>query len=340
MKNLFDYATKELSQDAFLMWLFANYDDPKIGILANDILGTFCNFEEDERIQELSVEAQWCKVDIAVWFKTNKRENVALFIEDKTYSNEHNQLSVYDSHIDILTDRTIYKIFYKTDFIDRDERTRIKLTNEKNKTDWRIFDIFNIVSLFEKYQNVDNLIVSQYVEHIKNIQEAVTNCTLPTQDGTQIDFLKWEAFFRNAIVPNLISSDNLCWWVSRSNYSYVYFAVGKNNGENDFAMPYLEVRSRDCIGECKDGVIGYFQVRLLCYGVKEEDFYRNGDNLIENIRKSEFICKHLRWHKNGVESFPKQLGYSQKIPVHNQEEFVALAKHYLEEYQKVMYNWH
>ena len=46
MKNLFDYATKELSQDAFLMWLFANYDDPKIGILANDILGTFCDFEE------------------------------------------------------------------------------------------------------------------------------------------------------------------------------------------------------------------------------------------------------------------------------------------------------
>ena len=26
MKNLFDYATKELSQDAFLRWLFENYD--------------------------------------------------------------------------------------------------------------------------------------------------------------------------------------------------------------------------------------------------------------------------------------------------------------------------
>ena len=26
MKNLFDYATKELSQDAFLRWLFENYN--------------------------------------------------------------------------------------------------------------------------------------------------------------------------------------------------------------------------------------------------------------------------------------------------------------------------
>ena len=26
MENLFDYATKELSQDAFLRWLFENYN--------------------------------------------------------------------------------------------------------------------------------------------------------------------------------------------------------------------------------------------------------------------------------------------------------------------------
>ena len=29
MKNLFDYATKELSQDAFLRWLFENYNCKK-----------------------------------------------------------------------------------------------------------------------------------------------------------------------------------------------------------------------------------------------------------------------------------------------------------------------
>ena len=30
MKNLFDYATKELSQDAFLRWLFENYTPSRV----------------------------------------------------------------------------------------------------------------------------------------------------------------------------------------------------------------------------------------------------------------------------------------------------------------------
>ena len=41
MKNLFNYATKELSQDAFLMWLFENYDDSELGEIANALLGNF-----------------------------------------------------------------------------------------------------------------------------------------------------------------------------------------------------------------------------------------------------------------------------------------------------------
>lgn len=30
MKNLFDFATKELSQDAFLRWFVSNYEDSKL----------------------------------------------------------------------------------------------------------------------------------------------------------------------------------------------------------------------------------------------------------------------------------------------------------------------
>jgi len=338
MKNLFDYATKELSQDAFLMWLFENYDDPIIGNLANDILGTFCEFEEDEQIKELSVKPQWCKIDISVWIKTNKQD-IALFIEDKTFSNEHSQLTVYDGYIDKISDRKVFKIFYKTDIVDVDERERIKSANKENKSDWRILDIFDIIPLFKKYQDIDNLIVLQYIEHIKSIEEAVTNCELPMRDSTQIDSLKWKAFFREEVAPNLISTDDLCWWVEKSNYSYVYFGVRKYNRENDSAIPFLEIRSRDCIGEYKDGIIGYFQVRFLCYGVKEKDFYRNIDKLKGNINKSKFISKNLKWHKKRKDIFPKQLGYSEKLPVHSKEEFISLAKLYLEEYERIMSDW-
>lgn len=37
-ENLFDYATKELSQDAFLRWLLENYSDPIVGHAAIKLL--------------------------------------------------------------------------------------------------------------------------------------------------------------------------------------------------------------------------------------------------------------------------------------------------------------
>ncbi|MCR4917400.1 MAG: hypothetical protein K5912_00455, partial [Alphaproteobacteria bacterium] len=41
-KNLFDYATKELSQDAMLCWLFANYKDSELSGVVVDLLNGFC----------------------------------------------------------------------------------------------------------------------------------------------------------------------------------------------------------------------------------------------------------------------------------------------------------
>ena len=37
MKNIFDYATRELSQDAFLRWLFENFDDTELKYAAGDL---------------------------------------------------------------------------------------------------------------------------------------------------------------------------------------------------------------------------------------------------------------------------------------------------------------
>ena len=78
MKNLFDYATKELSQDAFLRWLFENYEDPILGEAANDIIGKFCNFRENEKLQALETKTQWNKIDISIWLATTLGRKVAL----------------------------------------------------------------------------------------------------------------------------------------------------------------------------------------------------------------------------------------------------------------------
>lgn len=85
--NIFDYATSELSQDAFLCYLFAfgkekyKTDYPKEYALAHKFLGK-CGIDEKEEI--LSVGQQIEHIDVLIVTTGH-----ILIIEDKTYTNEH-----------------------------------------------------------------------------------------------------------------------------------------------------------------------------------------------------------------------------------------------------------
>ena len=85
MKNIFDYATRELSQDAFLRWLLENYDDPELKDAADDLLQEFCGINVKD-IKSINSTAQWCNIDISVWITLKYDSKAALIIEDKTYS--------------------------------------------------------------------------------------------------------------------------------------------------------------------------------------------------------------------------------------------------------------
>ncbi|MBP5313539.1 MAG: hypothetical protein J6Y65_01260, partial [Eggerthellaceae bacterium] len=60
-KNIFDYAKKELSQDAFLMWLFENYDcdEECIRDAAFMLLREFGIKADKDRIKTIKTDAQW-----------------------------------------------------------------------------------------------------------------------------------------------------------------------------------------------------------------------------------------------------------------------------------------
>ncbi len=175
MHNLFDFATKELSQDAFLRWLFENYDAPAVGKASHNLIELFCPLQKDEYITSVKTFAQLNKIDITVQIETSLGRKIKLFIEDKTFSNEHNQLSIYDKFIDDINDYEVYKIFYKTNLIDDEEQKRIQNVNDTNKTDWKIYDIYRIYGFFSEYISSDNLILSQYSEYITQIYKAITN---------------------------------------------------------------------------------------------------------------------------------------------------------------------
>ena len=95
MKNIFSYATKELSQDAFLMWLMENYDENEIGGFAKYFLLEMIGEKENHTVTDLKTRPQ-CKdlrnVDVLIECKIGK-DDVVIALEDKVFTSQHdNQL--------------------------------------------------------------------------------------------------------------------------------------------------------------------------------------------------------------------------------------------------------
>lgn len=64
-KNLFDYATKELSQDAFILWLFDswNSDNEIERTTSRKFIQFISGVGENENIQSVWVKPQWYRMD-------------------------------------------------------------------------------------------------------------------------------------------------------------------------------------------------------------------------------------------------------------------------------------
>lgn len=90
--NIFKYATKELSQDAFLCWsinwLNENPDNTlyKYG---KAMLDLFLGDDKQEEYYNVKICCQYEKIDVLVMFKDPQGKPHALIIEDKTNTSEH-----------------------------------------------------------------------------------------------------------------------------------------------------------------------------------------------------------------------------------------------------------
>lgn len=100
-KNLFSYATSELSQDAFICWLAANFDSDDAVLreisqqLLRTVLGLPSGGSDDEPVLVQDVLKQWNHADVALTVSFAGRRYL-IVIEDKTFSGVHDdQLERY-----------------------------------------------------------------------------------------------------------------------------------------------------------------------------------------------------------------------------------------------------
>ncbi len=320
-RNLFTYATKKLSQDALLLWLFNNYDDEDVAPAAYALLREFCGLAPDEKVLSLETKAQWHDIDVSVWFETDQGRKHALFIEDKVDSGEHNQLLKYNKYIKLSEEEgyKVSKIYYKPGYLYPDEIERVK------NAGWKHFKFDEICNLLKPFVSSSDPIVRMYIEHILAREEALSTTEKPKRSENAVDLLAWLSFYGNAVIPSLeqeFGQRNAkfdTWRAGR----YLYVCLSARH-EDDDCIPYLEIRSRDCVG-------GKFKALLLCYDVKDE---LRKQRLIQRVAEQHFFSQ-----KGMRKDNPKQIGWRVESGVETTEEFLAAVKRSVREFLDLMKDW-
>ena len=297
MKNLFDYATKELSQDAFLRWLFENYncENESVKNAFRKLFDSFTNnkFEKKE-ITDLKTVAQWKNIDVSIWFKVDEKEHL-IVIEDKTGSGTHDdQLVKYNEKIKEHNDywkkrgeayrtesyledeENLFKVFYKTNIIDQWERSNAERSGWKN-----IYDIISIYELFSDIET-DNEVLGYYIEYIKKIHSAANREGNPSE----WNLISWHSFF-NDYHPLVCISEEKEINCYQKEYYYIKFFV--KGHEKD--LPCFEIRSRDFKFDKNSGKYSIV-VRAVLYNLSEQANAQSIEAWQQSLSKHGFGLNH------------------------------------------------
>lgn len=196
--NLFDYATRELSQDAFITWLL-QWADPKykatdgqLHLCAQAFVRLLCNEQESFAITSIKSGRQWKNID--VWAEIN--DEILLAIEDKTHTGEHSsQLERYKADVETWcsdaergkqwTSRLVY---LKTG----DEASGF--TEDIRKKGWCTIGRRKLLDFFRKYAEITNAIFTDFREHLERVE---SNARLfESKELSLWDDNQWKGFYR------------------------------------------------------------------------------------------------------------------------------------------------
>ena len=264
MKNLFDYATKELSQDAFICWFIDCCNDPDEKIQNEsyafiNFLGNF-DFKVGD-IKYLEIKRQEHNFDIIVKFWTEtfkKNADYVMIIEDKTNSSAHsNQLKRYADELDKwgFPFSHAKKVFYKVNFLtdgDRDELS--KGNQDRDNSDlWIEHDIESIYNHFSKIDNKNSVILNSYIDYLQSVYSDLKEVS--KKEITNWNLNNYLAFFREEIDVDMDKSlwhkETWCYRGKTATCAFYYHPKNEcllSHASKDYpysAYPLVEIIARE-----------------------------------------------------------------------------------------------
>jgi hypothetical protein len=194
--NLFNYATSELSQDAFLTWLIQwadkdyNQIDPYLNTCASSFVQKLLGKENSYKIETVEAGRQWNNID--VWALVNNK--YFLVIEDKKGTKEHsNQLNRYSE---------IAKEYYKKSDIEI-KLVYFKMEEQGKYSDiedagFSIFKRQKMLSILESYINStekskQNDIIIDYYKNLDNLNKKINSYL--TKPLNEWYWYSWQGFY-------------------------------------------------------------------------------------------------------------------------------------------------
>ena len=192
--NIFNFATSELSQDAFICWLcnWVNFDDNSLSEDEKKLKSLATEFIEkmlDEKLEDrkVNIKRQYQKIDVLLEIqnktefitkgnKTNPVVDMYVIIEDKVGTGLHsNQIERYRELISEKNEKDngsrakIKVVYYK--IYDEDNTERLK-ENGVNV----ILGRENILELLKEYKDkINNSIFENYHNYLSNIETDVNS---------------------------------------------------------------------------------------------------------------------------------------------------------------------
>ncbi|PKV75298.1 PD-(D/E)XK nuclease family protein [Pontibacter ramchanderi] len=194
--NIFNVATKELSQDAFFTWLLQWADgsnkshNKELFLAAQDFIKLLISKQLGYDKQIVKVKAGRQRENIDIWAEVN--DEVFIIIEDKTFTGAHsNQLETYKK---VASDwcknknHELVCIYLKTG-----SEANASLDTIENKG-YAVVNRPELLNYFSKHSSVDSDIFNDFVERIGLLEKQNNSFeTLPIKNWNRNS---WEGFYQ------------------------------------------------------------------------------------------------------------------------------------------------
>ena len=226
--NIFDIATKELNQDAFITWLlqFADIKQKETDELLNECGKAFVSqlikkqlASFNEPIITVNAGRQWENID--VWAEINNK--YLIIIEDKIYTSHHsNQLSRYKKIAEEWCVEHSYEkpicIYLKTG--NESQSSLNKIIDEG----FAVFNRVDFINLLEQYKKSSNNIFLDFLERLTRIEKS--NNEFENKNISEWNGADWQGFFQflekeiNIINWNYVNNPSNSFWCAVLSWDY------------------------------------------------------------------------------------------------------------------------